>query len=37
VAGDVTGKSFLAHTGSAQGMQAVNHMKGIHEEFDFKK
>jgi dihydrolipoamide dehydrogenase len=37
VAGDVSGKSFLAHTGSAQGMQAVNHMKGIHEEFDLKK
>ncbi len=37
VAGDVTGKSFLAHTASAQGIQVVNNIKGIHKDFDLTK
>lgn len=30
--GDVNGKSYLAHVGSAQGLFVVNHIKGIKEE-----
>jgi dihydrolipoamide dehydrogenase len=30
--GDVNGRSYLAHAGSAQGIWVVNHLKGIHKE-----
>lgn len=33
--GDVNGKSFLAHSGSAQGLYAVNHIKGITNTINF--
>lgn len=33
--GDVTGKSFLAHMASAQGIFVVNKIKGIKKEFSF--
>ena len=29
--GDVNGKSYLAHVGSAQGLYVINHIKGIKE------
>ncbi|MGM0496380.1 MAG: dihydrolipoyl dehydrogenase [Bacteroidota bacterium] len=29
--GDVNGKSYLAHVGSAQGLFAINHIKGVKE------
>lgn len=32
--GDVNGRSYLAHVGSAQGMFAVNHIKGIKKRMD---
>jgi dihydrolipoamide dehydrogenase len=31
--GDVNGMSYFAHTASAQGMHAVNHIKGVKKEF----
>jgi dihydrolipoamide dehydrogenase len=31
--GDVTGKSFVAHVASAQGIHVINHIKGIKEDF----
>ncbi|HNX01429.1 MAG TPA: dihydrolipoyl dehydrogenase [Candidatus Cloacimonadota bacterium] len=37
VAGDVSGKSYHAHTASAQGLKVVNLIRGIQEEFDFSK
>jgi dihydrolipoamide dehydrogenase len=37
VAGDVTGKSYHAHTASAQGLKAVNHIRGINEVYDLQK
>ncbi len=35
--GDVNGKSHLAHAASAQGLFAINHIKGIKKEFDFSR
>jgi dihydrolipoamide dehydrogenase len=35
--GDVNGKSFFAHIGSAQGLNVVNHLKGINERLDIRK
>lgn len=34
--GDVNGKSYLAHVGSAQGVFAVNHIKGVGEKLDLR-
>jgi len=35
--GDVNGKSYFAHFGSAQGMDVINHIKGIDSKTDFSK
>lgn len=35
--GDVNGKSFLAHPGSAQGILAVNSIKGVENTLDIEK
>ncbi len=35
--GDVNGKSFFAHVGSAQGLNVINHIMGIDEKLDLKK
>lgn len=35
--GDVNGKSYLAHVGSAQGMYVVNKIKGVKGEMNFLK
>ncbi|MDD2331087.1 MAG: FAD-dependent oxidoreductase [Candidatus Cloacimonetes bacterium] len=32
--GDVNGKSFLAHSASAQGLHAVNHIQGNNDSYD---
>jgi dihydrolipoamide dehydrogenase len=34
--GDVNGRSYLAHVGSAQGVFAVNHIKGIEKRMDIR-
>ncbi len=34
--GDVNGRSYLAHVGSAQGVFAVNHIKGITKELNLR-
>lgn len=34
--GDVNGRSYLAHVGSAQGVFAVNHIKGIEKQMDIR-
>lgn len=35
--GDVNGKSFYAHIGSAQGLHTINYIKGIKEAMDYNK
>jgi dihydrolipoamide dehydrogenase len=35
--GDVTGKSYLAHAGSAQGIWLINHFKGIPNTFKLEQ
>ncbi len=35
--GDVNGKSYYAHIGSAQGMHVVNYIQGIKQKLDLKK
>ncbi len=35
--GDVNGRSFYAHIGSAQGLHTVNYIKGIKEPMDYNK
>jgi dihydrolipoamide dehydrogenase len=35
--GDVNGKSFFAHSASAQGLAVVNHLQGIRGEIDLNK
>jgi len=34
--GDVNGKSYFAHVGSAQGLNVINYIKGIDEEMNLK-
>lgn len=34
--GDVNGRSYLSHVGSAQGLFSVNHIKGISKNIDLK-
>lgn len=34
--GDVNGRSYLAHVGSAQGVFAINHIKGISKELNLR-
>lgn len=35
--GDVNGKSYLAHAASAEGLQVINFIKGMSEEFDITR
>lgn len=35
--GDINGRSYLAHAASAQGLLAVNHIKGIREAIDLQQ
>lgn len=35
--GDVNGKSFFAHIGSAQGLNVINHLVGIDERLDMSR
>lgn len=35
--GDVNGKSYFAHIASTEGLNVINHIKGVEEKLDFKK